>query len=74
MLAVLADAGADASQVILLGVYLAAGADAGAGYASAFAVWGANPNAVTVLNVHSFAQPGVLVDIEALAIVPERAA
>lgn len=72
VLSVLAEAGADASHVVRLGVYLAAGADAGAGYASAFEVWGANPTAVTVLNVHSFARPGVLVEIEAMAIVPEH--
>lgn len=71
VLAVLAEVGADASHVARLGVYLAAGADAGAGYASAFEVWGANPAAVTVLTVHSFARPGVLVEIEALAVVPE---
>lgn len=73
VLSVLAEVGADASHVARLGVYLAAGADAGAGYASAFEVWGANPAAVTVLTVHSFARPGVLVEIEALAVVPEQA-
>jgi len=73
VLAVLAEAGADASHVARLGVYLAAGADAGAGYASAFEVWGAHPAAVTVLTVHSFARPGVLVEIEALALVPGNA-
>ncbi|WP_258934240.1 RidA family protein [Nesterenkonia pannonica] len=71
VLAVLAEAGADASHVARLGVYLAAGADAGVSYASAFDIWGANPAAVTVLTVHSFARPGVLVEIEALALVPE---
>ena len=73
VLAVLAEVGADASHVAKLSIYLAAGADAGAGYASAFEVWGANPTAVTVLTVPSFARPGVLVEIEALASVPERA-
>lgn len=73
VLTVLAAVGADASNVARLGVYLAAGADADAGYASAFEVWGANPTAVTVLTVHSFARPGVLVEIEALALVPEAA-
>lgn len=73
VLTVLAEVGADASNVARLGVYLAAGAEAGAGYASAFEVWGANPAAVTVLNVHSFARPGVLVEIEALAVVPDSA-
>lgn len=73
VLAVLAEAGADASHVARLGIHLAAGADVDAGYASAFEVWGANPTAVTVLNVHSLARPGVLVGIEALAVLPEQA-
>lgn len=73
VLAVLAEVGADASHVARLGIHLAAGADVGAGYASAFEVWGANPTAVTVINVHSLARPGVLVGIEALAVVPEQA-
>lgn len=73
VLAVLAEAGADASNVARLGVYLAAGAEVGDGYASAFEVWGAHPAAVTVLTVHSFARPGVLVEIEALAAIPESA-
>lgn len=73
VLTVLAEVGADASHVARLGVYLAVGADAGAGYTSAFEVWGANPAAVTVLTVPSFARPGVLVEIEALAAVPENA-
>jgi enamine deaminase RidA (YjgF/YER057c/UK114 family) len=73
VLAVLAEVGADASHVMRLGVYLAAGADAGSGYASAFEVWGAHPAAVTVLQVPAFARPGVLVEIEALAAVPEGA-
>lgn len=70
VMAVLAEAGADASHVARLGVYLASGADAGAGYASAFEVWGANPTAITVLQVPGFSRPGVLVEIEALAVIP----
>ena len=69
----LGEVGADASHVARLGIYLAAGADPGAGYVSAFQVWGANPTAVTVLTVPSFARPGVLVEIEALAVLPEGA-
>lgn len=73
VLTVLAEVGADASNVARLGVYLAVGSDVGAGYTSAFEVWGVNPTAVTVLTVHSFARPGVLVEIEALAFVPSDA-
>lgn len=73
VLAVLVEVGADASHVARLGIYLAAGADIGAGYASAFEVWGMNPTAITAHNVHSLARPGALVGIEALAVVPEQA-
>lgn len=73
VLTVLAEAGADASNVARLGVYLTAGADTGAGYASAFEVWGAHPAAITVLTVHSLARPGALVEVDALALVPEDA-
>ncbi|WP_211220457.1 hypothetical protein [Acidipropionibacterium thoenii] len=41
-------------------------------YAAALEVWGENATAVTVLTVHCFARPGVLVEIEALAVVQER--
>lgn len=70
VLSVLTEVGADASHVARLGVYLASGADADGGYASAFEVWGANPTAITVLQVPGFSRPGVLVEVEALAIVP----
>ncbi|MFT8395963.1 RidA family protein [Propionibacterium sp.] len=73
VLTVLAEVHADARNVARLGIYLAAGADADSGYASAFEVWGANPTAITVLQVPSFARPGVLVEIEALAVVPGSA-
>lgn len=72
VLAVLAEVGADASNVVRLGIYLSAAADPAAGYAAAAEVWGANPTSVTVLTVHSFARPGVLVEIEALAVVSEQ--
>lgn len=74
MLAVLAEVGADASHVLRLGIYVLAGSDADAGYASAFAVWGAHPTAITVLGVASFARPGVLVEIEALAALRDELA
>lgn len=70
ILTVLEEVGADASHVIRLGIYLAAGADADSGYASAFEVWGAHPTAITVLQVAGFSRPGVLVEVEALAVVP----
>ena len=72
VLTVLADVGADASHVVKLTIYLAANADAQAGYASAFEVWGAHPTAVTVVQVAGFSRPGVLVEIEALAAIPDE--
>ncbi|MGH8953254.1 MAG: RidA family protein [Acidimicrobiia bacterium] len=70
VLAVLAEADADQSHVAKLNIYLQAGGDANAGYQAAAEVWGAHPTAITVLQVASFARPRVLVEIDALAVVP----
>ena len=61
VLIALAEVRVDASHVARLGFNLADRPMLGAGYASAFEVWGANPTAVTVLTVAAFARPGVLV-------------
>lgn len=71
VLAVLSEVGADQRNVVRLGVYLSRASDAEHGYASAFEVWGANPTTVTVLQVQGFSRPGALVEIEALAVVPQ---
>lgn len=71
VLCVLSEVGAEQRHVLRLGVYLAGVSDAGSGYASAFDIWGANPTTVTVLQVQGFSRPGVLVEIEALAMVPQ---
>jgi len=71
VLTVLRAVGADASHVVKLGIFLTLNADAQQGYASAFEVWGAYPTAVTVVQVAGFARPGVLVEIEAIAAVPD---
>ena len=71
VLTVLAEVGADARHVVKLSIFLAANADAQSGYASAFEIWGAHPTAVTVIQVAGFSRPGVLVEIEALAVIPE---
>lgn len=73
VLTVLAEVDADATHVAKLTVFLTAGADANSGYASAFEVWGAHPIAVTVVQVAGFSRPGVLVEIEALAVLPDDA-
>lgn len=71
VLAVLAEVGADASHVVKLNIFLDGTADAQSGYASAFEVWGAHPTAVTVVQVAGFSRPSVLVEIDALAVVPD---
>jgi enamine deaminase RidA (YjgF/YER057c/UK114 family) len=70
VLAVLAEAGADQSHVARLNIYLQAGGDVTAGYQAAAEVWGQHPTAITVLQVSAFARPDVLVEIDALAVVP----
>lgn len=69
VLAVLAEAGADQSNVVRLAIYLAEGQDANEGYAASAKVWGQHPTAVTVLSVAKFARPDALVEIEAIAVV-----
>jgi 2-iminobutanoate/2-iminopropanoate deaminase len=69
VLAVLAEAGADQTNVVRLAIYLAEGQDVNAGYAASAKVWGPHPTAITVLSVAQFARPDVLVEIEAIAVV-----
>jgi 2-iminobutanoate/2-iminopropanoate deaminase len=71
VLAVLAEAGTDAEHVAKLTIYLAAGIDAGAAYAATRSVWGNYRTAVTVLAVTP-ARPGALVEIEAVATIPDH--
>ncbi len=71
VLAVLVAAGTDADHVAKLTIYLAAGTDPGAGYAAARSVWGDRRTAITVVAVAQ-ARPGVLVEIEAVATVPDH--
>ena len=70
VLAVLAEAGTDPEHVAKLTIFLAAGEDAQAGYEAAFSVWGDRRAAITVVAVMP-ARPGVLVEIEAIATIPE---
>lgn len=70
VLAGLAHAGTGPEHVAKLTVYLAAGVDPGAAYAATAAVWGGHRTAVTVLAVTP-AREGALVEIEAVAAVPE---
>ncbi len=71
LLAVLAEAGTDADHVAKLTIYLAAGIDPAEAYAATASVWGDHRTAVTVLAVTP-ARPGALVEIDAIAAIPER--
>src|SRR5690606_41318152 len=68
---VLAEAGAPQEHVVRLAVYYAAGQDVDAGFRASSEAWGQHPTAITVIAVPGFARPGVLVEIEAMAFVPE---
>ncbi len=70
LLAVLAEAGAGPEQVAKLTIYLAAGIDPTAAYATTRSVWGDHRTAVTVLAVTP-ARPGALVEIDAVATLAE---
>lgn len=72
VLAVLAAAGTDADHVAKLTIYLAPGIDPTAAYAATRTVWGNHRTAVTVLAVAP-ANPGALVEIEAVATIPPAA-
>ena len=70
VLTVLDAAGTDADHVVKLTIFLAAGEDPTEGYGAAASVWGAHRTAVTVVAVTP-ARPGVLVEIDAIATIPD---
>jgi 2-iminobutanoate/2-iminopropanoate deaminase len=67
VLAVLAEVGADQSNVAKMTIYIAEGQDPNAGYAASAEVWGYHATAVTVLIVSRLGRPDALVGIEAIA-------
>lgn len=71
VLAVLASVGATQADVAKLTVYLATGSDAASVYTAAGQVWGRHATAISVLVVSGLARADCLVEIEALAQVPE---
>ncbi|MFP7834882.1 RidA family protein [Marisediminicola sp. LYQ134] len=71
VLSVLAAAGTGPEHVAKLTIYLAPGVDPSAGFAASRDVWGDNRTAITALSVHALALPGALVEIEAVAAIPE---
>ena len=69
MLAVLAEAGADQSNVVRMAVYVAAGQSVDEGFGASMRVWGPHPTAITVLFVAALGRPEALVEIEAVAVL-----
>ncbi|GAA1964484.1 RidA family protein [Agromyces allii] len=72
LLAVLAEAGADQTNVVSLTITLVAGADATAGYEASAEVWGRHATTVQVIQVAGFANPAFVVEVSAIAAVPVR--
>jgi 2-iminobutanoate/2-iminopropanoate deaminase len=70
VLLVLAAAGASQNDVAKLTIYLHPDVSGEQGFAAAMPIWGQHRTAVTVLQVASFARPGVLCEIEAIAALP----
>ena len=67
---VLEAAGATQADAAKLTIYLHPTISGESGFAAAMPIWGRQPTAVTVIQVASFARPGVLVEIEAIAVLP----
>lgn len=74
VLTVLAAAGTGPEHVVKLNIYLVAGVDAQAGFAASREVWGDHRTAITVVSTAGHARPGALVEIDAVATVPDGAA
>ncbi|MGV3713906.1 RidA family protein [Pseudolysinimonas sp.] len=70
VLTVLASAGASQNDVAKLTIYLHPDVSGEEGFAATMPIWGQHRTAVTVLQVASFARPGVLCEIEAIAALP----
>ncbi|MFB7723575.1 MULTISPECIES: RidA family protein [unclassified Nocardia] len=71
VLAVLAAAGTDPEHVVKLNIYIVNGVDAQAGFAASRAVWGDHRTAITVITTAAHGRPGALVEIDAVATIPE---
>ncbi|WP_405132844.1 RidA family protein [Nocardia sp. NBC_01388] len=71
VLTVLAAAGTGPENVVKLNIYLVAGVDVQAGFAASQSVWGNHRTAITVISTATHARPGVLVEIDAIATIPE---
>jgi 2-iminobutanoate/2-iminopropanoate deaminase len=67
VLTVLEAAGASKDDVAKLTIYLHKDLTGDEGYGAAMPVWGRTPTAVTMVQVGSFARPGIVCEIEAIA-------
>ena len=66
---VLADVGADQSNVVRLTVYVAKDVELDDVTAAAMEAWGPHATALTVVKVHALGREGALVGIEAVAVI-----
>lgn len=66
---VLADVGADQSNVVRLTVYFSRETTFEEIFPASQEAWGHHPTAITVLQVYALGRPGALVGIEAVAVV-----
>ena len=73
MLSVLSAAGASPEHVAKLTIHLADSADAREAFGATPEAWGPHPTAITVLRVAGFARPDALVEIDAIAALPDPA-
>lgn len=71
VLTVLAAANTGPEHVVKLTIYLVDGVDAQVGYAASRSVWGDHRTAITVVSTAGHARPGALVEIDAIATIPE---
>ena len=71
VVAVLAAAGATPDDVAKLTIHLVDSVDAGEAYRASVAAWGEHRTAVTVVFVSRLGLPGALVEIDAIAGLPE---
>lgn len=69
----LAAAGAALEQLVQVRIYLSGDVDLRPGFGAWMALWGqrSNPPTVTGIRVHGLASPDLLVEIEAMAVLPE---
>ncbi len=71
VLTVLAAANTGPEHVVKLTIYLVDGVDAQVGYGASRSVWGDHRTAITVVSTAGHARPGALVEIDAIATIPE---